>query len=88
LIAILNNVDQTVFGNPAYSNGQDKAAHLLYFIIKNHLVSDGNKSTATLPLSNNALLNKDGQPVITGMRLTALTLQCHYIKMNVLRTTP
>jgi hypothetical protein len=40
-VAILGNLDQTVFGEPAYSTVESKAAHLLYFIIKNHPFSDG-----------------------------------------------
>jgi prophage maintenance system killer protein len=79
LVSILNNLDQTVFGNPAYPTVQDKAAHLLYFIIKDHPLSDGNKRTAALLFvtflyRNHALLNKDDQPVINDMGLTALTL--------------
>jgi prophage maintenance system killer protein len=79
LVSILNNLDQTVFGNPAYLTVQDKAAHLLYFIIKDHPLSDGNKRTAALLFvtflyRNQALLNKDDQPVINDMGLTALAL--------------
>lgn len=43
LAAVLGNLDQTVFGKPAYPSIESKAAHLLYFIIKNHPFSDGNK---------------------------------------------
>lgn len=41
--SILGNLDQTVFGQPAYATIESKAAHLLYFVIKNHPLSDGNK---------------------------------------------
>lgn len=41
--ALLGNLDQTVFGNPAYPTVECKAAHLLYFVVKNHPFSDGNK---------------------------------------------
>ena len=34
--ALLGNLDQTVFGEPAYPSVEAKAAHLLYFVIKNH----------------------------------------------------
>ena len=33
----------SVFGKDAYSSIEEKAAHLLYFIIKNHPFTDGNK---------------------------------------------
>jgi len=41
--ALLGNLDQSVFGEPAYPSVEAKAAHLLYFVIKNHPFSDGNK---------------------------------------------
>lgn len=34
---------QSVFGQDAYPTLEEKAAHLLYFIIKNHPFNDGNK---------------------------------------------
>jgi len=34
--ALLGNLDQSVFGEPAYPSVESKAAHLLYFVIKNH----------------------------------------------------
>ncbi len=34
---------QTMFGNPLYRSREEKAAHLLYFIIKDHPFLDGNK---------------------------------------------
>ncbi len=36
LAAILGNLDQSVFGAPAYPSIESKAAHLLYFVVKNH----------------------------------------------------
>ncbi|HET9121951.1 MAG TPA: Fic family protein [Acidiferrobacteraceae bacterium] len=41
--ALLGNLDQSVLGEPAYPSVETKAAHLLYFIIKNHPFADGNK---------------------------------------------
>ena len=35
-LSILGNLDQSVFGKPAYPTVEAKAAHLLYFTIKNH----------------------------------------------------
>lgn len=36
LTALLGNLDQSAFGQPAYPTIESKAAHLLYFVIKNH----------------------------------------------------
>ncbi len=43
LAGIFGNLDQTVFGEPAYPTVEGKAAHLLYFVVKNHPFIDGNK---------------------------------------------
>ena len=40
---IFGSVFQSVFGQDAYPRVEEKAAHLLYFIIKNHPFNDGNK---------------------------------------------
>ncbi len=42
---ILGNVLQSVFGKDAYPTIEGKAAHLLYFVVKNHPFTDGNKRT-------------------------------------------
>jgi len=47
-LSILGNLDQSAFGQPAYPTVEAKAAHLLYFVIKNHPFSDGNKRSAAL----------------------------------------
>jgi len=78
LSAILGNLNQSVFGEPAYPTIERKAAHLLYFIIKNHPLSDGNKRTGALLFidflnRNNALIKK-GQPIINDIGLAALAL--------------
>jgi hypothetical protein len=44
LSAILGILQQSVFGQPAYPSIESKAAHLLYFIIKDHPFSDGNNT--------------------------------------------
>ena len=46
--AILGNVEQTFGGQPLYPSVQARAAHLLYFLIKDHPFSDGNKRIGTL----------------------------------------
>lgn len=43
LDSILNNIEQTFSGEPLYKTPEEKAAHLLYFIIKDHPFTDGNK---------------------------------------------
>ena len=43
LQAIVGNVFQTVFGEDVYPTLEEKAAHLLYFLVKNHPFTDGNK---------------------------------------------
>ena len=43
LSGIVGNVFQTVFGRDAYETIEEKSAHLLYFIIKDHPFADGNK---------------------------------------------
>lgn len=40
---IVGNVFQSVFGEDAYPSVEEKAAHLLYFFVKNHPFTDGNK---------------------------------------------
>lgn len=77
--ALLGNLDQTVFGDPAYPSVEAKAAHLLYFVIKNHPFTDGNKRSAAFLfvdfLNRNArLLDDAGNPVINDIGLAALAL--------------
>ncbi len=45
LAGIFANVFQSIFGEDAYPSVEEKAAHLLYFIVKNHPFNDGNKRT-------------------------------------------
>ena len=40
---IVGNVMQSFGGKPVYATVEEKAAHLLYFMVKNHPFSDGNK---------------------------------------------
>lgn len=43
LQGILGSIEQTMFGEPLYRSREEKAAHLLYFVIKDHPFTDGNK---------------------------------------------
>lgn len=73
LAAILGNVEQTMFGDPLYASAEERAAHLLYFLIKNHPFSDGNKRSGAFLLL--LYLRKQGlELTLNEQGLTALTL--------------
>ena len=75
LEGIVGNVFQSVFGEDAYPSVEEKAAHLLYFIVKNHPFNDGNKRTGAFSFI--WLLKRAGVDVaeyINPNALTALTL--------------
>lgn len=79
LEALLGNLDQTIFGEPAYPSVEAKASHLLYFVIKNHPFADGNKRSAAFLFvdflyRNDRLLNTRGEMVMNDVGLAALTL--------------
>ena len=48
LAAILGNIEQTMFGEPLYRSREEKAANLLYFVVKDHPFTDGNKRIGSL----------------------------------------
>lgn len=73
LTAILGNIEQTMFGEPLYPSAEARAAHLLYFLIKNHPFSDGNKRSGAFLLL--LYLRKQGlELTLNEQGLTALTL--------------
>ncbi|MDD3762400.1 MAG: RhuM family protein [Nevskiales bacterium] len=79
LSALLGNLDQTAFGEPVYPSIEAKAAHLLYFVIKNHPFVDGNKRSGAFLFvdflhRNGRLLDASGQPLINDVGLAALAL--------------
>ena len=78
LAALLGNLDQSVFGGPAYPTVEAKAAHLLYFVIKNHPFADGNKRIGSFLfvefLHRNGRLIRNGEAVINDVGLAALAL--------------
>ena len=79
LASSLGAIIQTVGGEDVYPSLEEKAAHLLYFLVKNHAFVDGNKRiAATLFLwfleRNDALTASDGQPRISNAALVAMTL--------------
>lgn len=78
-LSILGNLDQNAFGQAAYPTVESKAAHLLYFIIKNHPFADGNKRSAALLFldflnRNGRLMREDGSPIVNDVGLAALAL--------------
>ncbi|MBU1102697.1 type II toxin-antitoxin system death-on-curing family toxin [Patescibacteria group bacterium] len=79
LEGILASINQSFGGKQLYPSIEEKAAHLLYFIIKDHPFVDGNKRIASLLFilflsRNNYLLNKKGQQKINPNTLVALAL--------------
>lgn len=73
LTGILGNIEQTMFGEPLYKSAQERAAHLLYFLIKNHPFTDGNKRSGAFLLL--LYLRKQGlRLTLNEQGLTALTL--------------
>lgn len=78
LNGILVAIYQDVFGQEVYPSLEEKAAHLLYFLVKDHPFVDGCKRiAATLFLEflnkNNALV-KDGKVTISNDALVAITI--------------
>ncbi|GBE17295.1 fic/DOC family protein [bacterium BMS3Abin15] len=72
---IFGNVMQSFGGKPVYPTVEEKAAHLLYFMVKNHPFVDGNKRSGAFAfvwfLKKAGILNMQK---ITPAALTALTL--------------
>lgn len=79
LSAIWGNLQQTIFGEPAYATIESKAAHLLYFVVKNHPFVDGNKRSGAFLFvdflhRNSRLYHPSGEAVINDNGLAAITL--------------
>ena len=75
----MGNVEQTFAGEPLYPSVQARAANLLYFLIKDHPFSDGNKRIGTLLFleylrRNEMLLRGDGEFRFSDDTLVALAL--------------
>jgi len=75
LAGIVGNVMQTFSGRELYGSVEEKAAHLLYFIVKDHPFADGNKRSGAFAfawfLRQARIL---GKTRITPPALTALTI--------------
>ena len=75
----VNQIYQTFGGTEQYSTLEEKAAMLLYLIVKNHSFVDGNKRIAAACFvyflrQNNMLFKNNNQSIITSEALAALTL--------------
>lgn len=75
---IIAAIYQNVFGGDVYPSLEEKAANLLYFMIKDHPFADGCKRIAASLflefLNKNNVLFKNGKKVISDGALVALTL--------------
>lgn len=78
LNGILAAIYQNVFGKEVYASLEEKAAHLLYFLVKDHPFIDGCKRIAATLflefLNKNQALIQNGKMVITNSTLVAITI--------------
>ncbi|MGN8057361.1 type II toxin-antitoxin system death-on-curing family toxin [Pedobacter sp. 22163] len=75
----LFTIYQTFDGDELYPSLEEKAANLLYFVVKNHSFSDGNKRIGAFLFvwfldKNKMLYRTDGAKRIADNALVALTL--------------
>lgn len=74
----IGNIYQSFGGQDLYPTLEEKAAHLLYFVTKNHSFLDGNKRIAATMflyfLDKNGVLFCDGEKLIDDHTLVALTI--------------
>lgn len=75
----IRQIYQTFDGKPLYPSIEQKAAELLYLIVKNHSFADGNKRIAAACFlyfleKNHILFRAGGIPVIDNKALATLTL--------------
>ena len=78
LNGILEQVYQNVFGQELYPSIEEKAAHLLYFLVKDHPFADGCKRIAATLFINflfkNNYLYRNGKHIISNEALVAITI--------------
>jgi prophage maintenance system killer protein len=79
LESIIKNLYQTFDGKELYKTTEEKSANLLYLVIKDHPLADGNKRTASFLFvyfldKNNVLHKETGEKKINDNALTALAL--------------
>lgn len=79
LASAIGAIYQTFGGHDVYPSLEEKAAHLLYFVVKNHAFVDGNKRIAAFLFiwyldANGILYRADGSKRLADNALVALTL--------------
>ena len=74
----INQIYQTFGGEDCYPTLEEKAAMLLYMLVKNHSFTDGNKRIGAACflhfLERNNMLYQNGTPILDNATLFALTL--------------
>ncbi|HBB03626.1 TPA: hypothetical protein DCZ39_01820 [Patescibacteria group bacterium] len=76
---ILESIYQSFNGQEFYPSREEKAAHLLFFVIKNHPFVDGNKKIGAFLFlrflaKNHCLYHPDGSKKIDDATVVAITL--------------
>jgi len=76
---IIGSINQTYGGKDVYKTVEEKAAHLLYFVIKDHPLIDGNKRSGSLLFihylaMNGLLFRESGERTINDNTIVALAL--------------
>ena len=78
LNGIIEQVYQNVFGQELYPSIEEKAAHLLYFLVKDHPFADGCKRIAATLFINflfkNGHLYRNNKQIISNEALVAITI--------------
>lgn len=83
----IGNIYQTFGGAELYPSVEEKAANLLYFVVKDHAFSDGNKRIAATVFlyflqKNDVLFKSTGEPSIDNNTLAAITIMIAESRMD------
>ena len=79
LKSVIATIYQSFAGEDLYPTTEQKAANLLYLMVKDHPLVDGNKRSAAALFieflaQNNLLFSADGTPLVSNNALAAMTL--------------
>ena len=79
LKSVVATIYQSFAGQDLYQTTEQKAANLLYLMVKDHPLVDGNKRSAAALFieflaQNNLLFSADGTPLVSNNALAAMTL--------------
>ena len=79
LKSVVATIYQSFAGEDLYPTTEQKAANLLYLMVKDHPLVDGNKRSAAVLFieflaQNNLLFSADGTPLVANNALAAMTL--------------